>query len=52
LVNGASSESEALRKVKSDGASFQRPVIVDWSEGKAVLGDNESEILKMLKMQK
>ena len=49
LVKGASSQSDALRKLKEDGENFQRPVIVDWNSGKAVVGDNESEILKLLK---
>jgi arsenate reductase-like glutaredoxin family protein len=38
-----------LRKLNENGDNFQRPVIVDWNQGKAVVGDNESEILKMLK---
>jgi hypothetical protein len=49
LVSGAASESDALRMVKENGGAFIRPVVVDWSSGKAVIGDNESEILKMLK---
>ncbi|KAJ9611987.1 hypothetical protein H2200_003582 [Cladophialophora chaetospira] len=52
LVKGAASESDALRKVKEDGGLFIRPVTVDWSEGKAVIGDKESEILKLLGMTK
>lgn len=49
IVKGASSESDALRKVKESGDNFQRPVLVDWNQGKAVVGDNESEILKLLR---
>lgn len=49
LVKGASSQSDALRKLQENGDNFQRPVLVDWNHGKAVAGDNESEILKMLK---
>jgi arsenate reductase-like glutaredoxin family protein len=49
LVKGAASESDALRKIKEDGEAFQRPVVVDWSNGKAVAGENESEILKLLR---
>ncbi len=52
LVKGAASESDALRKVKENGGLFNRPVIVDWNEGKAVVGDKESEILKLLGMDK
>ncbi|RMZ87693.1 hypothetical protein DV736_g5081, partial [Chaetothyriales sp. CBS 134916] len=49
LVKGAATESDALRKLKENGDNFQRPVVVDWNQGKAVAGDNEPEILKLLK---
>jgi arsenate reductase-like glutaredoxin family protein len=52
LVQGAASESDAMRKVKEDGGLFIRPVTVDWNEGRAVIGDKDSEILKLLKMNK
>ncbi|KAI1617772.1 thioredoxin-like protein [Exophiala viscosa] len=52
LVKGAASESDALRKVQSDGNAFIRPVVVDWARGQAVVGDKESEILKLLKEEK
>jgi len=52
LVEGAASESDALRKVKENGGSFIRPVTVDWSEGRAVIGYDQSEILNLLKMSK
>ncbi|CCF34466.1 hypothetical protein CH063_06455 [Colletotrichum higginsianum] len=48
IVKGASTEQEALRKFQQNSESFQRPVTVDWNNGKAVVGDSESEILKML----
>ncbi|TEA20229.1 putative redox protein fmp46 [Colletotrichum sidae] len=48
IVKGASTEEEALKKFQQNVDNFQRPVIVDWNNGKAVAGDNESEILKML----
>ncbi|ETN40154.1 uncharacterized protein HMPREF1541_04430 [Cyphellophora europaea CBS 101466] len=51
LVKGAASESDALRKLKEDGDNFQRPVVVDWNQGKAVAGENESEILKLVREQ-
>lgn len=35
LVEGASSESEALRLLKENGNAFKRPVVVDWHQGKA-----------------
>jgi arsenate reductase-like glutaredoxin family protein len=49
LVKGAASESDALKKLKESGDNFERPVIVDWNQGKAIAGENESEILKMLR---
>ncbi|KAL0938028.1 uncharacterized protein CTRU02_207759 [Colletotrichum truncatum] len=48
IIKGASTEQEALRKFQQSTDNFQRPVVVDWNNGKAVAGDNESEILKML----
>ncbi|PKS12111.1 hypothetical protein jhhlp_001409 [Lomentospora prolificans] len=52
VVKGANNVSEALKKFKQDQASFQRPVVVDWNNGKAVVGENESEILKLLESTK
>jgi predicted methyltransferase MtxX (methanogen marker protein 4) len=49
LVKGASSTSDALRKLKESSDAFQRPVVVDWNQGRAVVGDNESEILKLVR---
>ncbi|KAG2162754.1 hypothetical protein D6D19_01116 [Aureobasidium pullulans] len=48
VIEGASSPTEALRKLKESGSAFQRPLVVDWANGRAVTGDNESEILKLL----
>lgn len=48
IIEGAVNEQEALKKFKSNPDSFKRPVVVDWNIGKALAGDNESEILKML----
>ncbi|TLS22460.1 uncharacterized protein PpBr36_09760 [Pyricularia pennisetigena] len=48
LVKGANSVTEALKKYKFDKESFQRPVVVDWNNGRAAIGGNESQILKML----
>ncbi|KAL1870271.1 hypothetical protein VTK73DRAFT_2720 [Phialemonium thermophilum] len=48
VVKGAKTENEALRKLKENSENFIRPVVVDWNNGKAHAGDNESEILKML----
>jgi arsenate reductase-like glutaredoxin family protein len=52
LVKGAASESDALRKVQENGDAFNRPVIVDWAQGKAVIGADESEILKLVRESK
>ncbi|KAM0356146.1 hypothetical protein ACHAPU_000541 [Fusarium lateritium] len=52
VIKGASSEKDALRKFKESKDNFVRPMVVDWNNGKAVSGDNESEILKLLKAQK
>ena len=35
VVEGASSTTEALRKLKDNGALFQRPLVVDWGNGRA-----------------
>ncbi|KAL8939600.1 MAG: hypothetical protein Q9211_002670 [Gyalolechia sp. 1 TL-2023] len=48
IVEGAVDEADALRKLKEDPNRFQRPVIVDWNNGRAVFGDKESEIVKMI----
>ncbi|EED15358.1 conserved hypothetical protein [Talaromyces stipitatus ATCC 10500] len=46
-VQGAVGKEDALRKLSESG--FRRPIVVDWSNGKAVIGDNESEILRLLR---
>ncbi|KAL1960488.1 hypothetical protein VTO42DRAFT_7787 [Malbranchea cinnamomea] len=48
LVEGARDRVDALRRLKEDGERFKRPVVVDWNNGKAVLGTDESAILKLL----
>ncbi|EAW15578.1 uncharacterized protein NFIA_049160 [Aspergillus fischeri NRRL 181] len=48
LVQGAKDAKDALELFKKDEGKFVRPVTVDWTHGKAVVGDNESEILKMV----
>jgi len=49
VVKDATGVTDALRKFKQDESLFQRPVTVDWSNARAVVGDNESEILKLVK---
>jgi len=48
IIKGAKDEADAMKKLKENSENFQRPVTVDWSNGKAVAGANESEILKMI----
>ncbi|KAL5395914.1 hypothetical protein PMIN02_003653 [Paraphaeosphaeria minitans] len=48
VVSGAQDETDAMRRLKADGETFLRPV-VDWNQGKAVVGESESEILSMLR---
>ena len=35
VIEGAKDETDAIRRLKADGNSFQRPLIVDWNQGKA-----------------
>ncbi|KAF2872990.1 thioredoxin-like protein [Massariosphaeria phaeospora] len=49
VIQGARDNSDALRRLTENGDAFQRPVIVDWNQGKAVVGENESEILALLR---
>ncbi|EEH48567.2 uncharacterized protein PADG_04646 [Paracoccidioides brasiliensis Pb18] len=60
LVQGAQDRLDALRRLKEDGGRFVRPVakiselsslpkIVDWNNGTAVIGENKSEILKLVR---
>ncbi|AEO65315.1 uncharacterized protein THITE_2112181 [Thermothielavioides terrestris NRRL 8126] len=48
IVKGATDEREAMRKFHENVENFQRPVVVDWNNGRAQAGENESEILKMI----
>ncbi|EFW99334.1 duf1687 domain containing protein [Grosmannia clavigera kw1407] len=52
VMKGASTTAEALRKFRESADNFQRPVVVDWNNGKAIAGENESEILKLLNSTK
>ncbi|KAL2210238.1 DUF1687-domain-containing protein [Sarocladium strictum] len=49
VIKGAQDQKDALRKFKENNDSFQRPITVDWNNGKAVIGESESEILKLVK---
>ncbi|RDW80166.1 DUF1687-domain-containing protein [Coleophoma cylindrospora] len=48
IIKGAKDDADAMKKFKQSTENFQRPVTVDWENGKAVAGDSESEILKMV----
>ncbi|KAK5636884.1 hypothetical protein RRF57_012596 [Xylaria bambusicola] len=48
VINGTSTVREALKKFKENVDNLQRPLIVDWNNGRALVSDKESEILKML----
>ncbi|KAI1748808.1 thioredoxin-like protein [Xylaria castorea] len=52
IVQGATSENDALKKFKESPDNFKYPVIVDWINGRALASDKESEILKMLDQKK
>ncbi|GLB03321.1 hypothetical protein AtubIFM57258_007899 [Aspergillus tubingensis] len=49
VVRGARDAEDAVKRFKADPeGTFVRPITVDWTKGQAVIGDNESEILKMV----
>lgn len=35
VIKGATDQSDALKKFTASADAFQRPVVVDWSNGKA-----------------
>ena len=49
VIEGATGTTDALRKFKQNENSFQRPVTVDWNHGRAVVGEDESEIMKLVR---
>ncbi|KAL2830270.1 thioredoxin-like protein [Aspergillus cavernicola] len=49
IVRGARDAEDAVKRFKEDSGRFVRPVTVDWTNGQAVVGEGESEILKMVK---
>jgi len=48
IIKGAKDKADAMRKLKENADNFQRPITVDWNNGRAVAGDNQSEIVKLL----
>ncbi|KAL4904613.1 hypothetical protein BDW74DRAFT_154245 [Aspergillus multicolor] len=49
IIQGAKDAEDAVKRFKEDSGRFVRPVTVDWTNGQAVVGDNESQILKMVR---
>ncbi|KAK3661063.1 hypothetical protein LTR22_007689 [Elasticomyces elasticus] len=49
VVEDATGTSDAMRKFKASQAVFKRPVTVDWNHGRAVVGDDESELMKLIR---
>ncbi|KAK4635752.1 Putative redox protein fmp46, mitochondrial [Fulvia fulva] len=49
VIEGATGTTDALRKFKQNEGSFQRPVTVDWNNGRAVVGEDQSEIMKLVR---
>ncbi|KAH9203146.1 hypothetical protein DL95DRAFT_321982 [Leptodontidium sp. 2 PMI_412] len=47
IVTGANNKADAMKILKENAENFQKPVTVDWKNGKAVAGDDTPEILKM-----
>jgi len=52
IVRGAKNKADAMEKLKENAENFQEPVTVDWANGKAVVGDDMSEILKMVEKKR
>ncbi|MCJ1344054.1 hypothetical protein MMC31_002254 [Peltigera leucophlebia] len=48
VVEGARNEADAIKILAQDPSKFRAPVTVDWSNGRAVIGEGESEIIKMI----
>ncbi|KAK4232255.1 thioredoxin-like protein [Podospora fimiseda] len=48
VIENAATASDALKKFKENVSYFQKPLVVDWHNGKVVAGENESEILKLI----
>ncbi|KAK1750241.1 thioredoxin-like protein [Echria macrotheca] len=48
VVKGANNQNEAVTMFKKNPDSLNRPLVVDWNNGKAYAGSEESAILKLL----
>jgi len=50
VIRGARDRADALKKLKEGREDdLVRPVVVDWTNGRAVVGGAESEILKLVR---
>ncbi|KAL4883926.1 thioredoxin-like protein [Aspergillus karnatakaensis] len=49
IVAGARDAEDAVKRFKEDSGRFVRPVTVDWTNGQVVVGEGESEILRMVR---
>ncbi|KAF2404408.1 hypothetical protein EJ06DRAFT_526491 [Trichodelitschia bisporula] len=49
IISGARDTTSALQILKEDSGRFQRPIIVNWHQGKVVVGDDQSQILSLVK---
>lgn len=48
IIKGAKDDADAMKKLSESSSNFNYPVVVDWNNGRAVAGENESEIMKLL----
>ncbi|KAH6668329.1 thioredoxin-like protein [Halenospora varia] len=48
IIKSAKNKADAMKKLKENAENFQKPVTVDWKNGKVVVGDDISEVLKMV----
>lgn len=44
IVEGATSVSDAAKKLAADEGAFKRPLIVDWNQGRAGKSTNSKEV--------
>jgi len=50
IIKGARDQADALKRLTENGGeNFVRPVVVDWTNGKVVVGDRKSEIMELVR---
>jgi len=52
IIEGATDAADAQRRLRMDINALKRPLTVDWNGGQVVIGDNESELQKLIKAAK